>query len=117
MLWDPWLTPSSYQGITTVIAGDSGFSLAPCAPAQRRLVATTLERVEAMTLEALAAGIPWDFETFDDYGCGRRRRPVLNYGQSWPHRQCGFFVMGNAAYEREAAPEEISQMARSWGMV
>ncbi len=113
VLWDPWLTPSSSQGITTVIAGNCGFSLAPCAPAQRRLVATTLERVEAMTLEALTAGIPWDFETFDDYlAAVRRRRPVLNYGQFLGHTAVRLFVMGEAAYEREANPQEIDRMCQ-----
>ena len=113
VLWDPWLTPSSSQGITTVIAGNCGFSLAPCAPAQRRLVATTLERVEAMTLEALTAGIAWDFETFDDYlAAVRRRRPVLNYGQFLGHTAVRLFVMGEAAYQREATPQEIDRMCQ-----
>lgn len=111
VLWDPWLTPSSCQGVTTVVAGNCGFSLAPCAPAQRRLIATTLERVEAMTLEALTAGIAWDFETFNDYlAAVRRRHPVLNYGQFLGHTAVRLFVMGDAAYEREATPQEIARM-------
>ena len=113
VLWDPWLTPSSCQGVTTVIAGNCGFSLAPCAPAQRGLIARTLERVEAMTLEALTAGIAWDFETFGDYlAAVRRRRPVLNYGQFLGHTAIRLFVMGDAAYEREATQQEIAQMCQ-----
>src|SRR6202042_2687690 len=74
---------------------------------------TTLERVEAMTLEALTAGIAWDFETFDDYlAAVRRRRPVLNYGQFLGHTAVRLFVMGEAAYQREATPQEISRMGQ-----
>src|SRR5580704_2732428 len=67
VFWDPALTPSCYHGVTTVVAGNCGFSIAPTRAAHRELIARTLENVEDMDVAALAAGIPWDFETFGEY--------------------------------------------------
>src|SRR5690349_10411923 len=67
VFWDPALTPSSYHGVTTVVAGNCGFSIAPCRPEHRELLARTLMHVEDMDIDTLAAGIPWDFETFPEY--------------------------------------------------
>src|SRR3954466_8601015 len=55
VFWDPALTPSCWHGVTTVVAGNCGFSLAPCRPEHRGLMARTLEHVEAMSLDALDA--------------------------------------------------------------
>src|SRR5438067_9283522 len=67
VFWDPALTPSCWHGVTTVISGNCGFSLAPTRPNHRELIARTLENVEDMNVATLAAGIPWDFETFPEY--------------------------------------------------
>ena len=67
VFWDPALTPSCYHGVTTVVAGNCGFSIAPVKPADRELIAHTLEKVEDMNPASLIAGIPWDFETFPEY--------------------------------------------------
>src|SRR5436190_21593857 len=81
VFWDPALTPSCWHGVTTVVSGNCGFSLAPCRPEHRRLVARTLESVEAMSIEALEAGIAWEFETFPDYlQAVGRRGTALNFG-------------------------------------
>src|SRR5262252_6821862 len=61
VFWDPALTPSCYHGVTTVVAGNCGFSIAPTRPEHRELIARTLENVEDMNVASLAAGIPWDF--------------------------------------------------------
>ncbi|HTF11430.1 MAG TPA: amidohydrolase family protein, partial [Asanoa sp.] len=55
VLWDPLLTPSCFHGITTVVAGNCGFGIAPARPGHRGLLARTLEHVEGMSLEALEA--------------------------------------------------------------
>lgn len=65
--WDPALTPSSFHGATSVIAGNCGFSIAPCRPEQRELRARTLQHVEDLDLATLEVGIPWDFETFPEH--------------------------------------------------
>src|SRR5206468_6571944 len=67
VFWDPSFTPSCFHGVTTVVAGNCGFSLAPTRPEHRDLIARTLENVEDMDVEALAAGVPWDFSTFAQY--------------------------------------------------
>ena len=67
VFWDPALTPSCYHGVTTVVAGNCGFSIAPTMPERRMQIARTLEKVEDMDVESLAAGIPWDFTTFPEY--------------------------------------------------
>ena len=56
VFWDPALTPSSFHGVTTVVAGNCGFSIAPVPARRRRLVARTLQHVEDMSFDTLAAG-------------------------------------------------------------
>ena len=65
--WDPALTPSCYHGVTTVVAGNCGFSIAPTKPQDRGLIANTSEKVEDMDQATINAGIPWDFESFPEY--------------------------------------------------
>src|SRR3984893_16078430 len=67
VFWGPALTPSCYHGVTAVVAGNCGFSIAPTRPEHRELIARTLEKVEDMDVAALTAGIPWDFVTFPAY--------------------------------------------------
>src|SRR5689334_24957373 len=66
VFWDPALTPSCFHGVTTVVAGNCGFSIAPTRPEHRSLIARTLENVEDMDVATLEAGIPWDFATFPE---------------------------------------------------
>ena len=76
VFWDPALKPSSYHGVTTVVAGNCGFSIAPCRPEHHDVIVRTLENVEGMDAASLTAGIAWEFETFPDYldevGVGER---------------------------------------------
>src|SRR3977135_2213720 len=68
VFWDPALTPSSWHGVTSVVAGNCGFSIAPCRPEHRALLVRTLQHVEDMSPDTLFAGVPWDeFETFPQY--------------------------------------------------
>ncbi len=67
VFWDPALTPSCFHGVTTVVAGNCGFSIAPTRPNHRETIALTLEKVEDMNPATLGEGIPWDFETFPEY--------------------------------------------------
>jgi len=111
VFWDPSLTPSCYHGVTTVVAGNCGFSIAPTRPEHREVIARTLENVEDMNVASLAAGIPWDFATFPEYLASVERRGVgLNYAAYIGHTALRLFVMGDAAYERTATPEEIARM-------
>jgi N-acyl-D-aspartate/D-glutamate deacylase len=70
--WDPYATASCFHGVTTVLAGNCGFSVAPVHPEDRRFFAGLFAKVEGMAPEALS-GIQWDFETFPEYLATRVR--------------------------------------------
>jgi N-acyl-D-aspartate/D-glutamate deacylase len=114
VFWDPDLTPSSFHGVTTVVAGNCGFSIAPTRPEGAELLIRTLQHVEDMNFDTLLAGVPWeDFETFPDYLDAVERRGVgLNYACYVGHTAVRLFVMGAEAYERTATEEEVDRMAR-----
>jgi len=111
VFWDPALTPSCFHGVTTVVAGNCGFSIAPTRPTHREVIARTLENVEDMNPATLAAGIPWDFETHPEYLKSiERRGTALNFGAYVGHTAIRLFVMGDAAYERAATGDEVARM-------
>jgi N-acyl-D-amino-acid deacylase len=111
VFWDPALTPSCFHGVTTVIAGNCGFSIAPTRAEHHNLIARTLENVEDMDVATLEAGIPWDFSTFPEYFASVESRGLgLNFTAYIGHTALRLFVMGDDAYERVATAEEIAQM-------
>jgi N-acyl-D-aspartate/D-glutamate deacylase len=112
VFWDPALTPSCFHGVTTVIAGNCGFSLAPTMPDRRMQIARTLEKVEDMDVESLAAGIPWDFTTFPEYLASvDQHGTALNFAAYVGHTPLRIYVMGDEASSRTATPDEIETMA------
>jgi N-acyl-D-aspartate/D-glutamate deacylase len=114
VFWDPALTPSCFHGVTTVVAGNCGFSIAPTRAADRETIALTLEKVEDMNPASLMEGIPWDFETFPEYLASvERRGTLLNYSAYVGHTALRLFHMGADAYEREATDAEVAAMSRS----
>jgi len=107
VFWDPALTPSSHHGVTSVVAGNCGFSIAPCLPEHRSLLGRTLQHVEDMNLATLEAGIPWDFETFAQYLDSVERRGVgINFGCYVGHTAVRLNAMGDEGYERETPTEQ-----------
>jgi N-acyl-D-amino-acid deacylase len=111
VFWDPSLTPSCFHGVTTVVAGNCGFSIAPTRPEHRNLIARTLENVEDMDVATLEAGIPWDFSTFPEYLASVESHGLgLNFAVYVGHTALRLFVMGDDAYERAATAEEIVAM-------
>jgi len=112
VFWDPRLTPSSHHGVTSVIAGNTGFSIAPIAPDGVELLARTLQHVEDMSFDTLAAGVPWgEFETFGQYmEAVGRRGTALNYGCYVGHTAVRLYVMGPDAYERQPTGDELVRM-------
>ena len=111
VFWDPALRPSSYHGVTTVVAGNCGFTIAPTRPEHHDVIVRTLENVEDMDPATLAAGVAWDFETFPEYlESVRRRGTVLNFTAYIGHSALRLYVMGDAAYERAATADEIERM-------
>jgi N-acyl-D-amino-acid deacylase len=111
VFWDPALRPSSYQGVTTVVAGNCGFAIAPTRPEHHELIVGTLENVEDMDPATLVAGVVWDFETFPEYlNSVRDRGTVLNFTAYVGHSPVRLYVMGDAAYERTARADEVERM-------
>jgi N-acyl-D-amino-acid deacylase len=111
VFWDPALTPSCFHGVTTVVAGNCGFSIAPTRPEHHEIIARTLENVEDMNFDTLSTGIPWDFSTFAEYLESVERRGLeMNFCSYIGHTAVRLFVMGRDAYERTATGDEIARM-------
>ena len=72
--WESQATPSPSLGVTTVVMGNCGFSIAPCPPERREQMARNLAEVEGMSIAALEAGIDWSFEDFPEYLALLRRK-------------------------------------------
>jgi N-acyl-D-amino-acid deacylase len=112
VFFDPWLTPSSFHGVTSVVAGNCGFSIAPIRRDLVPLMARTLQHVEDMSFDTLCEGVPWDeFETFPEYlDAVERRGCSLNFGCYVGHTAVRLYVMGEDAYERPATEAELARM-------
>ena len=85
IMWDRMLTISPWHGVTTVVMGNCGFSVAPTRPEHRETIVRTLENVEGMTVAALREGLgeEWPFATFPEYlDAVERRGPAINVGLS-----------------------------------
>jgi N-acyl-D-aspartate/D-glutamate deacylase len=111
VFWDPALRPSSYHGVTTVIAGNCGFTIAPVRAEHHDVIVHTLENVEDMDPATLQAGVVWEFETHPEYlAAVRARGTLINFTAYVGHSAIRLYVMGDAAYERAATAEEIERM-------
>ena len=110
--WDPWATPSNLFGVTSLIGGNCGFTLAPLGgPADAEYLKKMMVKVEGMALEALDAGVPWDWSSFGDYlDAVQARRPAVNVGFMVGHCALRRAVMGDRAVGSEAGPEETAAM-------
>lgn len=109
--WDPLADPSPAVGVTSVLMGNCGFTIAPCHPAHRDLIMRNLTHVEGMSLDALRAGVHWEFETFPEYMDMLDRRGVgPNVAVYIGHSSVRTFVMGEDANKRAARPHEIAEM-------
>ncbi|MDQ1381169.1 MAG: hypothetical protein QOJ71_1888, partial [Actinomycetota bacterium] len=114
VFWDPALSPSCWHGVTSVVAGNCGFSIAPVRREDRALLVRTLQHVEDMSPDTLFAGVPWDeFETFPQYlDAIEARGTLINFACYVGHTAVRIFVMGEAGYERAATDDEIKSMQR-----
>ncbi len=111
VFWDPLGTNSCWHGVTTVVMGHCGFTLAPAAAAQRHLVVRNLERAEDISGAAMAAGIDWTWTTFAEYLDAVERLPKgINYAANVGHSALRTFVMGERAFEGEASPADLDAM-------
>jgi len=110
--WDSFADPSPVNGVTTVVMGNCGFTIAPCRAQDRDLIMRNLTHVEGMSLDALRAGIRWDFETYPGYLDMLERQGVgLNVAGFVGHSSVRSYVLGREASSRQATDAEIAQMA------
>ncbi|MGO9872970.1 MAG: N-acyl-D-amino-acid deacylase family protein [Acidimicrobiia bacterium] len=114
VFWDPALTPSCWHGVTSVVAGNCGFSIAPVRAEHRELLVRTLQHVEDMAADTLFEGVPWtDFETFPQYfDAIERRGTLLNYACYVGHTAVRLYVMGESGYDEAATDDDVRGMQR-----
>lgn len=110
--WDPYATPSNVHGVTTVIGGNCGFTLAPIKPEHADYTRTMMAKVEGMPLAALEHGITWDWHSFADYLDGFEGRIGVNAGFLVGHCAIRRYVMGEDSVGNEATPEQIDAMVQ-----
>ncbi len=109
--WDPLATSCPLHGVTSAIHGNCGLTLHPCRPRDRHAMASTLSRVEAISLAVLESAVPWGWETTAEYLGALGARPLgVNIGSLVGHCAVRYYVMGEAAVERAATPEEVAAM-------
>src|SRR5438477_6492695 len=112
LFWDPSASPSPWHGVTTVVTGNCGFTIAPCREADRETLMQLLLFVEGMPIETLRAGIAWEWDDFSGYLAALERRGLgPNVAAFIGHSAVRYRVMGRAAVERAATPEECAAMA------
>lgn len=115
VFWDPGLTPSSVHGVTTVIGGNCGFTIAPLVPEAGEYLMRMLARVEGMPLESLAQGVPWNWRSFGEYLDRIDGTLAINAGFLVGHSALRRVVMGERAVGEEATPQQIEAMAALLG--
>jgi len=108
--WDPTFSPSCYHGVTTVIGGFCGFSIAPLTPEAGAYLLPMLARVEGMPVATLKAGVPWDWSSFGEFLGKLDGRVGLNCGFFVGHSAVRRVVMGPRAVGEKSTPEELAQM-------
>jgi len=113
--WDPTLSPSPLHGVTTAIAGNCGFSVAPMASSEADYLMQMLARVEGMPLDSLAAATDWGWDSFASYLARIDGTIGPNLGFLAGHSAIRRVTMGEAANERAATDDEISAMRRLLG--
>ena len=111
VFWDPLGTCSCWHGITTVVMGNCGFTLAPCAKEDRHLVIRNLQRAEDISLEAMEAGIEWKWKTFAEFLDTVDGLPKgINYSGYLGHSALRTYVMGERAFEEAASEDDLRAM-------
>src|SRR5215813_11079266 len=113
VFWDPLGTSSCWHGITSVVMGNCGFTLAPCAAADKHMVVRNLQRAEDIPPQAMEAGIKWTWTTFPEFLDALESLPKgINYSGYIGHSALRTFVMGERAFDEKATEADMEAMAR-----
>jgi len=112
VFWDSLGSCSCYHGVTSVVMGNCGFTLAPCRESEADLVFRNLERAEDIAREAMLAGIDWRWESYPEYLDVVDGLPKgINYAGYIGHSALRTYVMGERAFEEEAGEDDLKRMA------
>jgi N-acyl-D-amino-acid deacylase len=113
IFWDPLGTSSCWHGITSVVMGNCGFTLAPCAKENKHLVVRNLQRAEDIPPAAMEAGIQWRWTTYPEFlDCLEALPKGINYAGYVGHSAVRTYVMGERAFEQAASEDDLNAMAR-----
>jgi N-acyl-D-amino-acid deacylase len=110
--FEPFATSSCYHGVTSVVAGNCGYSIAPCAPEDHDFMTALFAKVEGMSPNVLKSGLPWDWESFPSFLAALDERLGINAAVYVGHSALRRFVMRDEASERAAKPDEIERMRK-----
>lgn len=111
VFWDPVGSCSSYHGVTSVVMGNCGFTLAPCKQEDADLVFRSLERAEDLSRDAMLEGIDWTWETFPQFLDAVDELPKgINYAGYIGHSALRTYTMGERAFVDEATEDEVKHM-------
>ena len=113
LFWDPAASPSNVHGVTTVLGGNCGFTLAPIKDEDADYIRKMMQKVEGMPLEALETGVPWGWETFADYlGALESRGIGVNAGFLVGHCAVRRYVMGADSVGGQPTPDQLDRMVQ-----
>ena len=110
LFWDGGASPSNVHGVTTVIAGNCGFTLAPLRSEDAAYTREFMASVEGMSVAALEEGVPWNWETFEEYLERLEGKVGVNAGFLVGHNAIRRYVMGADSVGNEATPEQVAAM-------
>ena len=111
--WDPYLTPSSWHGVTSVVMGNCGVGFAPAAPDRHDWLIELMEGVEDIPGSAMTEGITWEWESFEEFlDALDARHYAIDLGAQIAHGPVRGYVMGDRGAANETAtPDDIAAMA------
>ena len=110
LTFEPYATSSCFHGVTSVVTGNCGYSIAPCRTDDHDYLIALFAKVEGFSANLLKTALPWDWDSFPSYLDAIDKRLGINAACYVGHSALRRFVMGDAASERPAKPEEVERM-------
>jgi N-acyl-D-aspartate/D-glutamate deacylase len=110
LLWDPLATPSCWHGVTSILMGNCGYTIAPGGVDQSEYLMRLMSKVEGISYDLMRNSVDWQWDTFGEYLRTIRRNLGVNVAAQVGHSALRYYAMGPESYERPARPEEIRTM-------